>query len=69
MTDQYNAITVVLERDIRDDDAEFILNAIRMIRGVLKVTPHVADHTALVAEMRAKHEMRAKVLDLLKSLE
>jgi hypothetical protein len=34
MTDRYNSLTVVLDRDIREDDAEHILNAIRMIKGV-----------------------------------
>lgn len=34
MSDRINALTVVLERDIRDDDIEPILTSIRLIRGV-----------------------------------
>ena len=38
MTDRLNALTVSLDRDIRDDDAEVIINAIKAIRGVNGVT-------------------------------
>ena len=39
MTDRYDAFTVVLERNIRTDDAEPVLAAIRQLRGVLDVIP------------------------------
>ena len=41
MTDRYNFLVVVLEENIRDDDAETILNAIRMVKGVLSVEGNV----------------------------
>jgi len=66
MTDRYNRLTVVLERDIRDDDAEPLIQAIRMLRGVLKVTPHVANGDEWVAEMRVKNQLREKLWDALK---
>lgn len=34
MTDRVKGLTVIFEQDIRDDDCEYITNAIRMIRGV-----------------------------------
>jgi hypothetical protein len=43
MTDRYNYLTVALETDIRSDDAEALIAAIRMLRGVLKVEPNVTD--------------------------
>lgn len=63
MTDRYNALTVVLAADTRDDDAEYIINAIRMIRGVQTVTPHVASHADYIAYTRARAELRQRVLD------
>ena len=57
MTDRINAITVVLAKDIRDDDARSIIDAIQMIKGVLTTTPNVAslaDHTAY---MRARADI------------
>lgn len=62
MTDRYNALTVVLERDIREDDAEHILKAIGMIRGVLSVTPNIADMEAHIAEQRVRREMGEKLM-------
>lgn len=62
MTDRLNGLTVVLERDIRDDDAEGLIAAIKQLRGVLDVVPHVADFAAHVAGERARHELGRKVL-------
>ena len=42
MTDRFHSLTVVLEREIRDDDAEPIIAAIKMIKGVAEVTGEVA---------------------------
>jgi hypothetical protein len=42
MTDRYFSLLVALERDIREDDCEDIINAIGMIRGVLKVSGNVS---------------------------
>lgn len=66
MTDRYNALTVVLERDIREDDAELLINAIRMLRGVLSVNPNVSDLQDHVAIMRVKRELTQKLYDALK---
>ena len=66
MTDRYNALTVVLDRDIRDDDAECILNAIRMIKGVRSVTGNVADMESHIAEQRVRHELEQKLMSVLR---
>lgn len=65
MTDRYNALTVVLERNIRDDDAETILAAIRMIKGVHSVTGNVADVESHIAEERARHELGQKLIAII----
>jgi hypothetical protein len=57
MTDRYNAITVVLERDTRDDDAAALLNAIRQLRGVLSVSGNVANLDSHIAQERARHSL------------
>lgn len=66
MTDRYNSLTVVLERDIRDDDAESILQAIRMIKGVLSVTGNVTNLEDHVAKESAKWELKKQIFELLK---
>ena len=65
MTDRYFALTVVLERDTRDDDAAGLIAAIGQLRGVLGVEPHVADYTTRAAVQRVREEFGQKVLDML----
>lgn len=69
MTDRYSYIVVGLSKDIREDDAEPILAAIRMIKGVLTVQPHVAEFGEVLAQERARIELRARVWDALRGSE
>lgn len=65
MTDRINALTVVLTDDWREDDVQSIIEAIKLLRGVLRVSPKVADLDNYVAEERAKHELVVKIRELL----
>jgi hypothetical protein len=58
MSDRYNYLTVVLEHDLRDDDAQSLIQAIYQLRGVLKVEPNVSDAIAFLAQARAKEQLR-----------
>ena len=64
MTDRYYALTVILEKDFRDDDAEPILNAIRMIKGVQDVKGLVSNPETYMAEERARVELGKKLLNV-----
>lgn len=66
MTDRFHTLTVVLDCNIRNDDAEPIIDAIRQIRHVLDVTGEVANLESHMAEARAKQDLRNKLWDLLK---
>ena len=66
MTDQYNYLTVALETDIRSDDAEALIAAIGMLRGVLKVEPNVANPNDWLAITRARQELGEKLWAVLK---
>lgn len=62
MTDRYNAFTVILENDIRDDDAQPIINAIKQIRGVLDVQPSQSDAISVsVASSRVRVRLWDKI--------
>lgn len=61
MTDRINAFVVILDQDVRDDDAQAIINAIRQLKGVLDVQPHVAGFEDAIAETRVRHELRQKL--------
>lgn len=59
MTDRFNALVVVLEHDMREDDAESLVDAIKHLRGVVDVRGNVPSIDAHVAEMRVRSEIRA----------
>ena len=62
MTDRYHALTVTLERETRDDDAEHLINAIKQMRGVLDVRGEVSTPEVHVAEERARHKLGQQIL-------
>lgn len=67
MTDRYYALTVTLDRDIRDDDALPIIEAIKMIKCVRDVKPLISEPTIYIAQERAKIEIKEKIWGLLKN--
>ncbi len=66
MTDRIHALTVVLDHDIREDDIEPLLNAIQMMKFVLRVEPIVTTPSDLTARMRASRELHEKLFALLR---
>lgn len=65
MTDRIHSLTVVLENDIRIDDAEALINAIRQMRRVIAVEPNVSDVSDMVAISRARNELTGKIWEAL----
>ncbi len=61
VTDRVHSITVVLDQDIRVDDVQPIVDAIRMLRGVIAAKPNVRDLGAYVAEQRVRVELRERL--------
>ena len=68
MTDRHAGYIVVLDKDIREDDAEFTLNALRMVRGVVSVEPVVSGIEVHIAETRARDDLIHTFYDFLKTL-
>lgn len=65
MTDRYNALIVVLDRDIRSDDAQPIMNAIRQIKHVLSVDGHVSDINSVAAKEAVRADLTARLWNAL----
>lgn len=65
MTDRLKGCTVVFENDIRTDDAEVLINSIRMLRGVLSVETNVSDTDDWMNRERIKHELTRKLWEVL----
>ena len=68
MTDRAHSITIVLARDVRVDDLEPLMEAMRHLRGVLSVSSVVSDPQSHMAEMRAKDDLRTKFFALTQTL-
>jgi len=68
MTDRVQSLTVVLDDDYRVDDVEFIVNAIRMIKGVRTVeNGPVVDHADWMARMRVGTDLQNEVLEMFRN--
>lgn len=64
MTDRLKGFTVILEQDMRDDDAEAIKQAILALRLVQDVKPIGALPDDYFARSRVRHELWKKVMDV-----
>lgn len=64
MTDRFSTLTVVLEHDIREDDAKVLIDAIRQLRGVADVKGNVSSHAEYMAMTRLRFELQGKINDL-----
>lgn len=69
MTDKYFALTVILEDTILPGDAQYIMNAIEMIKGVQGVEPLVATPETYWARAEARRELERKLWLALKQEE
>lgn len=65
MTDKHAGYLVILDKDLREDDAQKILDAILMVKGVQEVTPVVSDPITAIANCRAKRELANKLVDVM----
>jgi hypothetical protein len=65
MTDRIHALTVVLEKDFRDDDCQHIIDAIKMIRHVVSVEAHVSDLDTHTAYVRARADLGERLFRVL----
>lgn len=65
MTDRIYALSVALAEDVRTEDVENIIRAIKMIKGVLDVDLHVTDISQWTAQRRAKAELSAALWEFL----
>jgi hypothetical protein len=68
MTDRIKGLTVALTHDIREDDCQSIIDAIKMVKGVEGVETHVAGPMDYIAKQQVKSELRDKIFEWFKSL-
>lgn len=67
MSDHYNAFLIILGSDIKDDAAQATINAIRQIRGVVDVQPHIADPDVAIAKAQLRAELFQELYEVLQA--
>ena len=65
MTDRFNYLIVALEQDTRDDDAQPLIDAIRLMQGVADVEGNVSDYDSWTSDARAHRELGTRILKAL----
>lgn len=61
MTDRIRHVTITLDKDYRDDDAEAILSAIKMIKGVGSVKPNIVEGGEDLAREAVRVDLEGKL--------
>ena len=61
MTDRFKGCVVTFDRDIREDDVEPLLTALRMLKGVVSVETSVVDPEDHMNRSRIRREMEKKI--------
>ncbi len=65
MTAHLKGLTVCFEDDIREDDAQAVIAAIKMVKGVADVVPLVSSPQDWLARVRVRGELSNQILDVL----
>jgi hypothetical protein len=67
LTDRYNSVTVIFEDEIREDDLQHWIDAIGMMRKVLKVVPGPMERG--MQRYQAAHEFKMRMYEALKDFQ
>lgn len=65
MTERIKGFIVVLDNDIREDDAIHIVDAIKMIKHVQTVVPNIGNVNDIINRERVKLDFRIKLYDFI----
>jgi hypothetical protein len=68
MTARIRSLTVALDEDIRTDDVECLVNAIKMMRNVLSVTTNEVNPNDWATERRVKLETAQRLTNIIAEL-
>ncbi len=66
VTDRLKGFVVALDHDMREDDAELVLNAIRMIKCVASVEPIKVGYDDHMNRDKVRCELQEKLREALK---
>jgi hypothetical protein len=56
---------ITLENDVKNERADYVLNALRMVKGVASVEPIQANPSDFVIEQRLRLELLKKITEVI----
>lgn len=65
MTDRYSGYVVTMDTDVRSDDAQATIDAIKQIKGVVTVEPQIHAAPEMIAESRVRNELGRELMKIL----
>ena len=65
MSDRHAGYVVTLDRSLRDDDSDRIIDAIGLIQGVVAVEPVVDNYSIQIAQTRSRTDLRNRLFKAL----
>ena len=65
MTDRIKGLTVLLKDNYREDDVEILMQAIRLMKGVIGVNKHIAKSEDYIIRQQVKCDLLQKIAELL----
>jgi hypothetical protein len=65
MTTRLKGLTITLDHNIREDDAQRIIDAISMVKGVMSIKAIESNADDYIIEQRIRNEIGRKLLDII----
>lgn len=65
MTDRYAGFLVTLDKEMRSDDSECVIEAIKMIKYVQSVKPYLADTEKYMIAEREKFKFGERIIEMI----
>lgn len=69
MTDRVKGLYVVLDKDIRDDDIQVLINAILSFKNVIDIKTELSNFSDYIAFSRVKESVFKKIIDVFTNYE
>lgn len=67
MTDRVNSFVVILDKDMRIDDAQNTITALQQIKGVISVVPQISSPEDVVHAQRVVTQVADKLVNFVKT--
>lgn len=67
MSNRINGLFITLDNDYREDDVEMIINAIGMIKGVLKIEKNIITGNDYFERTKITYELKNKLYNFIET--